>query len=213
MSGAFFSCIPLFLGVHIESQRGAGEKKKGNKMIRNISDNFGDAIDFQTVREMENAIISCGYEIPDGGLIDGVHYEVVRQPVKKSQIARVLTKIERDVQNDECIAYLNTDLDYVMGRPGCQPGHTMAIGRDDIQEYDTGIMELVVGFLRSYEIDVDDDWTITGQDAIDYKKIHPLAKLNKRTDPIEGERFDVSIEYAESVIAEDPSLIYCEIGD
>lgn len=52
---------------------------------------------------------------------------------------------------------------------------------------------------------------LTGQEAIEYKKINPNAELNKFNDPTEEERFDISIDDAEDIIREDPGLIYVEI--
>ena len=49
-----------------------------------------------------------------------------------------------------------------------------------------------------------------GQDAIQYKKENPDAELNKYTDPTEEERFDISVDFAEEVAAEDPNLIWIE---
>jgi hypothetical protein len=54
---------------------------------------------------------------------------------------------------------------------------------------------------------------LKGQDAIEYKVNHPEAELNKYNDPIEDERFDLSIDEAWDVCREDPSLIYVEIDD
>ena len=53
--------------------------------------------------------------------------------------------------------------------------------------------------------------TIRGQEAIEYKRIHPEAELNKRTDPVEDERFDVDLDYAEEVAQEDAGLLYVEL--
>jgi hypothetical protein len=54
---------------------------------------------------------------------------------------------------------------------------------------------------------------LTGQDAIEYKVNHPEVELNKHSDPVEEERFDLSIDEAWDVCREDPSLIYVEIDD
>lgn len=51
---------------------------------------------------------------------------------------------------------------------------------------------------------------ITGTEAIEYKKLHPTTELNKCSDPIECELYDISVEYAEGVAREDASLIWCE---
>jgi len=50
-----------------------------------------------------------------------------------------------------------------------------------------------------------------GFDAIEMKRVNSEVALNKYADPIEGERFDLTIEEAEDIAAEDPSLIwtYC----
>lgn len=37
-------------------------------MIRNINEQFGDPVDFENVEEMEQAILACGYELPEDGL-------------------------------------------------------------------------------------------------------------------------------------------------
>jgi hypothetical protein len=55
--------------------------------------------------------------------------------------------------------------------------------------------------------------TLRGQEAIEYKRLHPDAELNKRTDPTEEERFDVGLEYAEEVAREDAGLLYVELDD
>jgi hypothetical protein len=54
---------------------------------------------------------------------------------------------------------------------------------------------------------------VRGQEAIDYKRLNPEAELNKRTDPVEDERFDVDLEYAEEVAREDAGLLYVELTD
>jgi hypothetical protein len=54
---------------------------------------------------------------------------------------------------------------------------------------------------------------VRGQEAIEYKRIHPDAELNKRTDPTEEERFDIDLEYADEVAREDAGLLYVELDD
>ena len=53
--------------------------------------------------------------------------------------------------------------------------------------------------------------TLRGQEAIEYKRTHPVAELNKRNDPVEEERFDIDLEYAEEVAREDAGLLYVEL--
>lgn len=55
--------------------------------------------------------------------------------------------------------------------------------------------------------------TLRGQDAIEYKLLHPEVELNKRTDPMEEERFDLDLEYAVEVAREDAGLLYVELDD
>jgi hypothetical protein len=50
----------------------------------------------------------------------------------------------------------------------------------------------------------------TGYDAIEEKRKNNSVFLNKYEDPIEDARYDISIEDAEEIAAEDPSLIYAE---
>lgn len=47
--------------------------------IRNINDNFGDAIEFASIDEMEQAINDCGYEIPVDGLKENRDYEIIEE--------------------------------------------------------------------------------------------------------------------------------------
>jgi len=49
-----------------------------------------------------------------------------------------------------------------------------------------------------------------GFDAIEMKRVNSEVTLNKYADPIEGERFDLTIEEAEDIASVDPSLIYFE---
>jgi hypothetical protein len=49
---------------------------------------------------------------------------------------------------------------------------------------------------------------LTAHEAIEFKKENPDAKLCKYADPIEDARRDISLEDAEDVVLEDPSLIY-----
>ena len=50
--------------------------------------------------------------------------------------------------------------------------------------------------------------TLTGYDAIDYAERHGLT-LAKYADPTEDARTGLTIDQAEQIAAEDPSLIYC----
>lgn len=50
---------------------------------------------------------------------------------------------------------------------------------------------------------------LTGHDAIEFAEVNGLT-LNKYSDPIEDAREGLSVEEAEEVAAEDPSLIYVE---
>jgi hypothetical protein len=49
--------------------------------------------------------------------------------------------------------------------------------------------------------------TITGRDAVDYARESGLSHVHKYADPIEGHR-EVTLAEAESILIEDPSLIY-----
>lgn len=51
--------------------------------------------------------------------------------------------------------------------------------------------------------------TLTGREAIEYARIHGLT-LSKYTDPTEEAREGLSIEEAEAILREDPSLIHLE---
>lgn len=46
-------------------------------MIRNINDAYGDAVEFETVEEMKQAIEEMGYTIPEDGLKESRDYEVI----------------------------------------------------------------------------------------------------------------------------------------
>lgn len=46
-------------------------------MYRNINENFGDPIEFETLAEMAQAIRDCGYELPEDGLQEGRDYEII----------------------------------------------------------------------------------------------------------------------------------------
>ena len=46
-------------------------------MIRNINDEFGDPVEFESVEEMEQAIQEMGYTIPEDGLKEGRDYEII----------------------------------------------------------------------------------------------------------------------------------------
>jgi hypothetical protein len=48
----------------------------------------------------------------------------------------------------------------------------------------------------------------TGYEAIEMKKENDRVVLNKRADPVEGALENISIEKAEDIASEDPSLIY-----
>jgi len=54
---------------------------------------------------------------------------------------------------------------------------------------------------------------LRGQEAIEYKRLHPEVEINKRTDPTEEERFDIDLEYAEEIAREDAGLLYVELDD
>ena len=47
--------------------------------IRNINEKYGDAIEFDSVEEMEQSILACGAEahLPDDGLREGRDYDLV----------------------------------------------------------------------------------------------------------------------------------------
>jgi hypothetical protein len=49
---------------------------------------------------------------------------------------------------------------------------------------------------------------LIGYEAIDFKRSNSDAVLCKYADPTEGAREDISVEEAEDVVDEDPSLIY-----
>jgi hypothetical protein len=49
---------------------------------------------------------------------------------------------------------------------------------------------------------------LTGHEAIEFKRANPEAKLCKYADPIDDAREDISVEDAEEIASEDPSLIY-----
>ena len=55
------------------------------------------------------------------------------------------------------------------------------------------------------------DTRLYGQGAIDYKRRHPDAELNKFRDPIEEALDDIDVDYAEEVMREDPNLIYVDV--
>jgi hypothetical protein len=50
--------------------------------------------------------------------------------------------------------------------------------------------------------------TLIGYEAIDFKRANPEAKLCKYADSVEGAREDISLDDAEEIASEDPSLIY-----
>jgi len=45
--------------------------------IKNINENFGDSIEFDSVEEMEATVEACGYELPADGLLEGRDFENV----------------------------------------------------------------------------------------------------------------------------------------
>jgi hypothetical protein len=49
---------------------------------------------------------------------------------------------------------------------------------------------------------------LTGHEAIEFKRANPNSILYKYADPTEDARRDISLEDAEDVVLEDPSLIY-----
>jgi hypothetical protein len=49
---------------------------------------------------------------------------------------------------------------------------------------------------------------LIGYEAIDFKRANPEAKLCKYADSVEGALENISIEKAENIADEDPSLIY-----
>lgn len=53
--------------------------------------------------------------------------------------------------------------------------------------------------------------TLTGHDAIEYAERHGLT-LSKYNDPTELARDELSLDEAREIAAEDPSLIYLEVG-
>ncbi len=46
-------------------------------MFRNINEAYGDPTLFNSIREMEQAIRDCGYDLPEDGLREGRDYEMV----------------------------------------------------------------------------------------------------------------------------------------
>jgi len=48
-------------------------------MIVNVNESLGDAVEFDSVEEMEQAILECGYELPEDGLKIGRDYQDVEQ--------------------------------------------------------------------------------------------------------------------------------------
>lgn len=52
--------------------------------------------------------------------------------------------------------------------------------------------------------------TLTGRDAISYAEANGLT-LSKHADPTEGTRAGLTVEEAEEVAAEDPSLIWIAV--
>lgn len=52
-------------------------KKRMGIMIRNVNEMFGDSVEFDSVDEMAEAIVACGYDLPADGLEEGRDFEVV----------------------------------------------------------------------------------------------------------------------------------------
>lgn len=52
---------------------------------------------------------------------------------------------------------------------------------------------------------------LTGYEAIEAAEKNPDVMLNKYNDPIDGDRYDLSLEEAREVATEDPSLIWAEV--
>lgn len=55
--------------------------------------------------------------------------------------------------------------------------------------------------------------TINGRCAIEWARTHADATLRAYADPIDDASDDVTIERAEEINAEDPSLIYCQVAE
>lgn len=47
-------------------------------MIRNINENFGDPVEFETVEEMAAELEKLGY-MPEDGLVEGRDYEIIEE--------------------------------------------------------------------------------------------------------------------------------------
>lgn len=45
--------------------------------IKNINDSFGEPIEFNSIEEMEQAILASGYELPQDGLREDRDYEII----------------------------------------------------------------------------------------------------------------------------------------
>ncbi len=54
-------------------------------MIQNINDVWGDPVEFDSVAEMEKAILSCHFELPEGGLKEGRDYAVLQVVVESTE--------------------------------------------------------------------------------------------------------------------------------
>lgn len=54
---------------------------------------------------------------------------------------------------------------------------------------------------------------LKASDAIEFKRANPDSVLCKYADPTEEELKDISIDFAEDVLREDPGLIYLDTDD
>ena len=61
-------------GLRVFKHARKGEKREWI-MIRNVNENFGDSVEFDSVSEMEAAILACGYDLPADGLVEGRDFE------------------------------------------------------------------------------------------------------------------------------------------
>ena len=57
-------------------------------MYFNINENYGDMVTFETLNDMEEAIVECGYELPIDGLREGIDYEEISQPMSVENMSR-----------------------------------------------------------------------------------------------------------------------------
>jgi len=65
--------------------------------IKNINENFGEPVEFETVEEMAAAIQASGYELPADGLLDGRDY---CETVSKKLIDYLLDRYDLDGEDD-----------------------------------------------------------------------------------------------------------------